>query len=131
MPSRTQTAQYLATQIKSGDPKARKIAIDRAAAWMKNAGRSKELKYLSLDVAKVLADESGYYFAKVSTANPLSSSEQKNVTESLKKKMNAEKMEVVFLCDESLIGGIKIELPEGMLDSSVKRSLAKLVENIG
>ena len=49
----------------------------------------------------------------------------------LKKKMNAEKMKVVFLCDESLIGGIKIELPEGMLDSSVKRSLAKLVENIG
>lgn len=131
MPSRTQTAQYLALQLQSKDPMARKKAIQRVAGWMKTTGRSKELKYLSLDVAKALADDSGYYFAKVSTAKPLSGTEQKNITESLKKKMNADKMEVVFLCDESLIGGIKIELPEGMLDSSVKRSLAKLVENIG
>ena len=51
MPSRTQTAQYLATQIKSGNPKARKIAIDRATAWNPNADGGVEI--IRIDGSKV------------------------------------------------------------------------------
>ncbi len=131
MPTRTQTAHYIAEKLQDSKPETRLKILNEVAAWLRSTRRTKEVKYLSLDVAKALAETSGYFFVRISTARQLDKTAQANVISSLKAKLRANQLETVFYVDPSLIGGIKIELPDGMLDNSVKRSLAKLVENIG
>lgn len=131
MPTRTQTAHYIAEKLQDSKPETRLKILNEVAAWLRSTRRTKEVKYLSLDVAKALAETSGYFFVRISTARQLDKTAQANVISSLKAKLRANQLEAVFYVDPSLIGGIKIELPDGMLDNSVKRSLAKLVENIG
>jgi F0F1-type ATP synthase delta subunit len=43
----------------------------------------------------------------------------------------ASEVEAVFLVDKSIIGGVKVQLPNGTLDASIERKLAKIIENVG
>lgn len=131
MLTRSKTARYLASQLVSDDHNNGQRAIKEVAAWLVSNKRQREVKFLEQDIAKYLQEENGYILAKVTTASALSNEQQQEVAESLKRKFQANFVETDFKVDQRLIGGIKIELPDGVLDNTIRRSLAKLIENIG
>lgn len=127
MVSRTKAAEYLANQLIAGN---REEAIASVAYWLKDNGKINELPYLIKDATNYLAINSGYYFVVVTTAKPLNAVQQKNISDSIKQKYEIKDIETLFMVDNSLIGGVKIEFPDGVLDASVRGKLNKLIENI-
>jgi F-type H+-transporting ATPase subunit delta len=127
MVSRTKAAEYLANQLISGN---REEAIASVAYLLKDNGKINELPYLIKDATNYLAINNGYYFVVVTTAKPLGGDQQMQISDSIKQKYEINEIETLFLVDESLIGGIKIEFPNGVLDASVRGKLNKLIENI-
>jgi ATP synthase F1 delta subunit len=127
MISRTKAASYLADQLVTGN---RNDAIQAVAQWLKESGKTNELPYLIKDTTNYLASHNNYYFVVITTARQLSTAWQTKITELIKQKYEISNIEAVFLVDESLIGGLKIEFPDGVLDSSVRGKLNKLIENI-
>ena len=127
MISRTKAASYLADQLVNGN---RNDAIQAVAQWLKESGKTNELPYLIKDTTNYLASHNNYYFVVITTARQLSTAWQTKITELIKQKYEISNIEAVFLVDESLIGGLKIEFPDGVLDSSVRGKLNKLIENI-
>jgi F-type H+-transporting ATPase subunit delta len=98
--------------------------------WLKDNGKINELPYLIKDATNYLAQNSDYYFVTVTTARQLNDSQQSKISESIKSKYQIGAIETIFLVDESLIGGVRIEFPDGVLDASVRGKLNKLIENI-
>jgi len=127
MISRTKAAEYLADQLVNGN---RAEATKAVAYWLKDNGKINELPYLIKDATNYLAENNNYYFAVITTAKELSSSEQQKIADSIKNKYNIGTIEALFLVDESLVGGIKVEFPDGVLDATVRGKLNKLIENI-
>ena len=131
MLTRSKTAKYLASKLATGNKQERQKAVNEVASWLVSTKRTREIKFLEQDTAKFLADDKSYVFAKITTARELSDSQKQDIASKIKNKFSAHTVEPLFLVDKSLIGGIKIEVPDGVLDGSVKRRLVKLFENIG
>jgi F-type H+-transporting ATPase subunit delta len=127
MVSRTKAAEYLANELVNGN---RSESIQAVAHWLKDNGKINELPYLIKDATNYLAQNSDYYFVTVTTARQLNDSQQSKISESIKSKYQIGAIETIFLVDESLIGGVRIEFPDGVLDASVRGKLNKLIENI-
>ena len=127
MVSRTKAAEYLANELVNGN---RSESIQAVAHWLKDNGKINELPYLIKDATNYLAQNSDYYFVTVITARQLNDSQQSKISESIKSKYQIGAIETIFLVDESLIGGVRIEFPDGVLDASVRGKLNKLIENI-
>lgn len=131
MLTRSKTAKYLASKLATGNKQERQKAVNEVASWLVSTKRTREIKFLEQDTAKFLADDKSYVFAKITTARELSDSQKQDIASKIKNKFSARELEPVFSVDKSLIGGIKIEVPDGILDNSVKRRLINLIENIG
>ena len=125
MASRMQVATYLADQLESG----RTDAVQAAAAWLVNAGRGREARYLARDAAAALA-ERGHVLAQVTTARPMDAGATQTVETFIKQTTGAKTIELVASVDPALIGGIKIELPAATMDASVQAKLEKFVEGM-
>jgi hypothetical protein len=123
MASRMQVATYIAEHLTSD----RKSAVRSAAAWLTNAGHSRQAGYLARDVAAILASR-GHVLAEVTSARPLNDAARKSIEIYIKSATGASELELETSVDASLIGGLKIELPGATLDASVRTKLDKFVE---
>jgi F0F1-type ATP synthase delta subunit len=125
MVTRTQVAAYVADTL----PSNREAAMRNAAAWLVDSNRAHEVRYLVRDVERELANR-GYVFLRVATARPLESAAKDEIIDFVKHKTGATQVELVESVDASLIGGVRIEVPDGELDSTVRMKLAKFVEGV-
>ncbi len=125
MTSRTAIARYIASSLQNGGDRA--MVTKEAAAWLKEHGKSRQATYLAQDVAVALAD-SGYVFAQLTTARPVSAETKKELESYISASTGATKIECEFLIDDKLIGGVLVHTPYGTLDASVRARLAKIVE---
>lgn len=75
-----------------------------------------------------LVDKSkGITMAVVKSARPLSSEQEINLKNSLKKSTGMD-VDLMFEIDETLIGGISVQIGDTLLDSSIKNRLDELLE---
>jgi F-type H+-transporting ATPase subunit delta len=123
MTARVDVAEHLVANL----TKDRQAAVQRAAAWLVATGRTRQAGYLARDVASALAID-GYLLVRLTTARPLAAVSRQRIEAYLKATTGATTLELAETVDPAVIGGIRIETPDAVLDDTVKSKLAKLVE---
>ncbi len=122
--SRRKLAGNAAARLSSGESK--KTVLQELAAYLVDTNRKKEATLIVRDIEAMLVD-AGTAIGTVISARPLSSTALQ-VIESFIKQQNTLVKNVVLReqVDETLIGGIRLELPGHQLDASVKAKLEQL-----
>lgn len=122
--SRRKLAGNIAARLAGGE--SQKTVLKELAAFLIDTGRKKEAGLIVRDVEAMLVD-AGTAVGTVVSARPLNGDSLKTI-ESFIKQSNSRIKNVVLReqVDESLIGGVRIELPGKQLDASVKAKLEKL-----
>lgn len=117
--SRRKIAKYVADNVSKGV--AADEVISEVAAYLIDSRRTRELALVVRAIEDELADR-GEVIANVTTARALDDSLKKSV-ESL---VRAKTIHLRESIDESVIGGVKIDLPGATLDATIKRKLLAL-----
>jgi F0F1-type ATP synthase delta subunit len=119
--SRRKLSGNAAARIAGGE--SLKTVLRDVAAYLIDSGRKSEATLVVRDIEAMLMD-AGTAIGTVTSARPLSKSSLGTV-ESFIKESDKRIKQVVLReqVDESLIGGIKLELPGAQLDASVKAKL--------
>ncbi|MFZ1324171.1 MAG: F0F1 ATP synthase subunit delta [Candidatus Saccharimonadales bacterium] len=100
-----------------------KQLVDNIAAYLATGHRSIDLGSLTRDIMQYRL-ERGYVEAVAVAAHPLSPTVMTDIEELLKEHFPGSKsIKVDQRIDESLVGGIRIELPRENLDLSIKTKL--------
>lgn len=122
--SRRKLAGNAAARLAGGETK--KTVLRDLAAYLIDTNRKKEAVLVVRDIESMLVD-AGTAVGTVISARPLSGAALKSV-ESFVKESNSRIKTVVLReqIDESLIGGVRLELPGKQLDASVKAKLEQL-----
>lgn len=122
--SRRKLSGNAAGRLASGESK--KTVLRDLAAYLIDSGRKSEAALIVRDIEAMLMD-AGTATCTVTSARPLSAASLKSL-ESFVMKQNSNIKQVVLKehVDESLIGGVKLELPGAQLDASVKAKLDKI-----
>jgi len=119
--SRRKLSGNAAARLVSGESK--KTVLRDVAAYLIDSGRKAEATLVVRDIEAMLAD-AGTAIGTVTSARPLSKGSLSTVESFIKQHDLAIKQVVLReQIDESLIGGIKLELPGKQLDASVKAKL--------
>ena len=121
--SRRSLALHVATHLVNGKPQ-KEIALQLAAYLVSNR-RTKELSSIIRDIQYYLADH-GHVAGTVFSAQELSASTLKQIEAFTKSKTGAKHVSFDTSVDESLIGGVKIQIPGYELDTTVSRQLTIL-----
>lgn len=122
--SRRKLAGNAAARLASGESK--KTVLRSLAAYLIDTGRKAEASLIVRDVEAMLMD-TGTAIGTVTTARPLTQPALKSI-EAFIKDTDAAVKRVVLRehVDETLIGGMVLELPGLQLDASVKAKLDKI-----
>lgn len=121
--SRRDLSQYAARQLVDGASQ-KKIARQLAAYLIENR-RTNELSVIIRDINAYLT-ELGHVSGTVTTAHELSESTAKAIEAYAKDKTGASHVSLDRIVDESVLGGIKLELPGRELDTTIGRRLTIL-----
>jgi F-type H+-transporting ATPase subunit delta len=90
-------------------------------------GKSKEIIEA---LQNILDTKSGTVRAKVLSSKKLGNDERNKVEEDLKKKYKAEKIVSEFFEKEELLGGIRVEVKDEVIDSTYKNRLEQLEKHL-
>lgn len=122
--SRRKLAMHAVSRLKAGD--AKHDVLRELAAYLIDSRRTREAGLVVRDIENRLALE-GTVIGTVVSARALTA-QALNDVEALIKHHYGQASQVVLRerVDESLIGGIRLELPGRQLDASVKAKLEKL-----
>jgi len=85
-------------------------------------------KDILFNLEKIIHQENGIITAKVKSARILSEETKREITHSLKKLYSARKVLYKESVDENLLGGIRIEVNDEIIDLTVKNKINKLQE---
>lgn len=121
--SRRALAFHVATHLVNGKPQ--KEIARQLAAYLIWTRRTKELSLIVRDIQFYLA-EHGHIAGTVTSAHELSATTLKEIQAFAKAKTGAKHISLDTAIDESLIGGIKLEVPGYELDSTIARQLTIL-----
>lgn len=121
--SRRDLATYAARQLADGTSQ-KKVALQLAAYLIENR-RTSELNVLMRDIATKLADE-GHVTGTLTSANELSAATVKAIADYAQQKTGAKNVTLDTVVDESVLGGVKLELPGLELDTTIAHQLTIL-----
>ncbi len=77
---------------------------------------------------KIIHKEEGRVIAKVTSSEALSHEHKNKIEQFLKKKYNAREISFKEIIDQGVIGGIKIEVDDEVIDLTIKNRIHKLQE---
>ncbi len=122
--SRRKLSEYVAGRLLKGD--STKGVMKELAAYLLETRRTRELELIIRDIEARMLD-SGTALVTTISARQLSS-EAKQAIEELVKSARPKVKNVILReeIDESVIGGVRIELPGSIADMTVKAKLDKL-----
>lgn len=95
------------------------------AAYLIESRRTRELDVMIRDIQYYLA-EKGYVIGTVTTAHELGAATKKAIESFAKKKSGASKLSLEAIVDETVLGGVKLNLPSRELDTTIARQLTIL-----
>lgn len=116
--SRRKLSQYVADQLLAGN----KNVMRELAAFLVTEGRAKEAELIVRDIESALARR-GVVVANVESAHELSNGARDAIESFVKATTDAKQIELSTSVDEGLIGGFRLTIPGGTLDTTVKHSL--------
>lgn len=121
--SRRALALHVATHLVNGKPQ--KEIAQQLAAYLIWTRRTRELSIIVRDIQFYLA-EHGHVAGTVTSARDLSADTLKEIKTFTRDKTGAKNVSLDIDVDESLIGGIKLEIPGYELDTTIARQLTTL-----
>lgn len=121
--SRRALAMYIADQIVYGTNV--KPLAKQLAAYLIDTKRTKQLDLIVRDVEFYLAEQ-GHVSGTVTSAYALSKEMQKSLEAFVKKHTSAKAVKLDTQVDESVLGGVKINLPGKEFDATIARALTTL-----
>jgi F0F1-type ATP synthase delta subunit len=121
--SRRSLALYVAARLEKGT--SQKEIARQLAAYLATTHRTKELSLIVRDIQFYLA-EKGHIAGTVTSAHELSATTLALIEAFAKEKTGAEDVSLERLIDESVLGGIKLEIPGYELDTTIARQLTLL-----
>lgn len=116
--SRHKLAEYVAEKLSKGEGKK---ALSELAAFLVETRRTDETDLLVRDIELGLA-ERGVIVADVTTAHPLSESLKSDI----KKMVGGNTLQLRETIDESVLGGVRIDIPGKRFDGTIRRKLTAL-----
>lgn len=119
--SRRRVARYAAEKLAAGS----KTILKEVAAYLITEGRTNEVDLVAHDI-EVALEHHGHVLGRVSVARELNSATQTVITQLIKKETGAHDIQLLIERDESLIAGIKLDLPNRQLDATVNRTVSQL-----
>ena len=123
--ARRKIAAYVAKQLQSGES-TRSIAT-HVAAYLVEQKQTGSIELLLRDVEALLESEFGIVTARVRSAHPLDSTTRATICDTLKKQIAAKDVIIVSeQVEPELIGGVIIETPSSVFDSSIHTQLQQL-----
>lgn len=121
--SRRSLAKHVATHLVNGKPQT-EIA-QQLAAYLIWTRRTNELSMIVRDIEFYLADQ-GRVTGTVTSARDLSDTALEAIQAFAKEKTGAQHVTLERSVDESVLGGIKLEIPGYELDTTLTRQLTIL-----
>lgn len=121
--SRRALAMYIADQIVYGTNV--KPLAKQLAAYLIDTKRTKELDLIVRDVEFYLAEQ-GHVSGTVTSAYALSKETLDSLETFVKKQTSAKAVRLDTQVDESVLGGVKINLPGKEFDATIARALTTL-----
>ena len=119
--SRRKLAGNAAARLAAGEPK--KTVLRDIAAYLIDSGRTSEAALVVRDIEAMLVD-AGTAIGTVTSARALSADSLKRIENFVKASdVRIKHVTLREKIDESLIGGIRLEIPGAQLDASVKAKL--------
>ncbi len=85
-------------------------------------------KDIILQLEKIINHEEDRIIAKVSSAEKLNHQTKTHLEHTLKKRYSAKEIVLVEKVDEELLGGLKVEINDEVIDFSIKNKIGKLQE---
>lgn len=116
----------LATRIFSG--KLSKAAFDAVTHLIANP-RGRRVRTALLEAARTAADQAGSELATVTVASPMSQAQQEKLA-ALLEKSEGRPVKVTTVVDPSLIGGVRIQIANNVIDGSVQARLDDLRQRL-
>ena len=121
--SRHDLAQYVVRQLTSGASQQRTVL--QLAAYLIENGRTNESDTIIRDISVALAEQ-GHVSGIITSAHELSVATKKAIELYVKEKTGAAHSVLDAVVDESVLGGIRLELPGRELDTTIARQLTLL-----
>ena len=121
--SRRVVSRYIADRLMAGDDQ--RATLKLLAAYIVEHKLQNQSRLMFADITRQLA-EAGQIHATVTTARSLDKSLVDEVERFIRMSENAQSVEMDFVIDPALLGGIVIETPNKSFDSSVKTRLKRL-----
>lgn len=125
--ARRKVAAYVAEQLQAGGT--RKDLVRSLAAYLveNKLASDTNVDLLLRDVETLLESDFGITTARVRTARPLDAVTRKNIKTSLAEQTGAKDVIIIDeILDPELIGGVVIETPSSIFDSSIAKKLQQL-----
>lgn len=123
--SRRKIAEYVAEELHKGADV--KQLVQKTVAHLQSEGQLLQWELLVRDIEDVLATKYSTVAMHVTTARPLDAATRKQLVEFVKQVEEADAAVVVSeSIDEALIGGVVIQTPDKVFDSSVQSKLKQL-----
>lgn len=117
--SRRKLAEYVAERLDQGAISSDLLA--QIAAYLIESRRTREAELIVRAIEDAL-QERGVVVGTVATAHPLTATERDTV----KRLIDAESLHLTEVIDESLIGGVKVSLPDSRFDGTIKHTITAL-----
>jgi len=121
--SRRDLATHFVDELLAGVP-AKKLSR-QLAAYLIESRRTKELSLMTREIQYRLS-EKGHVMGTVTTAHELSAATKKALEAYAKKHTDATYLHLDPIVDESVLGGVKLDLPGHELDTTISRQLTIL-----
>lgn len=126
--SRTKLARYAVDEMEA-DSKSKSLA-KLMAAYLIDNGRTDDVNSLARDILQIRADETGTVEVTAIVAHPIDHTARSEIKEMIKTvQPNVKRVIINQQIDSSAIGGIRLELANALLNSTVDARLAALRES--
>lgn len=121
--SRRTLATHFANEVLAGTS-VKKLS-KQLAAYLIETRRTSELSLMTREIQYRLA-EKGYVTGTVTTAHELSAATKAAIEAFAKQQSQAKTLRLDTIVDESVLGGVKLDLPGHELDATISRQLTTL-----
>lgn len=117
--SRRKMAAYVADKLVAGTPV--DVALREVAAYLQDSRRTREQELLVRDIEDAMAAR-GIVVADVASAHPIDAS----IKDKIKAMTGASSLQLRQSVDESLLGGIRVDIPGKRFDGTIRHKLNAL-----
>lgn len=126
--SNNEIARAIYTLSKEKRGAEQKKVFDKVVQFLSRRRLLAKAPLILKELEKIINKETGRVVAHVGSAEKLSADTKSHLVHDLKKRYGAKEVAIIEEVDTKLIGGIKVEANDEVIDLSVKNKIGKLQE---